>query len=85
VVKAPKEVPLPLEGLTIAYVYHWGALASREEDGYALAAAVCSQLTDKGSLELRTGYRMAHMEKSSVYTCKENLVFICRLLGLNRF
>jgi hypothetical protein len=37
-----------------------GAPALREEVGYALAAAVCSQLTAKSSLELRTGYGIAH-------------------------
>lgn len=39
-----------------------GAFAYREEVGYALAAAVCLQLTAEGSLELRTGYGIAHMK-----------------------
>lgn len=37
-----------------------GVPTFREEVGYALAAAVCLQLTAKSSLELRTGYGMAH-------------------------
>lgn len=45
--------------------------------------AVCLQLTANGSLEMRTGYGIAHMKKSSVYTCKEFSGFICRLLRFN--